>query len=104
MIDEVSSRGVIAVGAYQSAESYRINNGATVARRDNLHLVGSFGPAGNGALKPDLMSPSEIISTDAGYKTTRKGEGSLRAAAGTLGRRRNLDRQRVLRRPRELPY
>ena len=75
VIDEVSSRGVIAVGAYQSAESYRINNGATVARRDNLHLVGSFGPAGNGALKPDLMSPSEIISTDAGYKPPEKVKG-----------------------------
>jgi hypothetical protein len=71
VVDEVSSRGVIAVGAYQSAESYRINNGATVANYDNLHLVGSFGPAGNGALKPEIISPSEIISTDPGYKPAK---------------------------------
>jgi hypothetical protein len=71
VVDEVSSRGVIAVGAYQSSESYRINNGATVANRDNLHLVGSFGPAGNGGLKPEIISPSEIISTDPGYKPAK---------------------------------
>jgi hypothetical protein len=75
VVDEVSSRGVVAVGAYQGGESYRINNGATVANRDNLHLVGSFGPTGNGTLKPDIISPSELISTDAGYKPAEKVKG-----------------------------
>src|SRR5579871_1714692 len=75
VLDEVSSRGILAVGAYQAAEAYKINNGAEVSEHDNLHLVGSFGPAGNGALKPDIISPSELISTDCGYKPPEKLKG-----------------------------
>ena len=75
VIDEVSSHGILAVGAYQAGEAYRINNGAEVAHHDNLHLVGSFGPSGDGSLKPDLLSPSELISTDCGYKPAAKVKG-----------------------------
>lgn len=75
VIDEVSSRGILAIGAYQHADAYRINNGAEVAEEDNLHLVGSFGPSGDGRLKPDILSPSELISTDAGYKPANKMKG-----------------------------
>jgi hypothetical protein len=75
VIDEVSSHGILAVGAYQAGEAYRINNGAEVAHHDNLHLVGSFGPSGDGSLKPDIISPSELISTDCGYKPAEKVKG-----------------------------
>ncbi len=75
VLDEVSSHGILAVGAYQAGEAYKINNGAEVAEHDNLHLVGSFGPAGNGALKPDIISPSELVSTDCGYKPPEKVKG-----------------------------
>jgi hypothetical protein len=75
VIDEVSSHGILAVGAYQAGEAYRINNGAEVAHHDNLHLVGSFGPSGDGSLKPDIISPSELISTDCGYKPPEKVKG-----------------------------
>jgi hypothetical protein len=75
VLDEVSSHGILAVGGYQAGEAYRINNGAEVSEHDNLHLVSSFGPAGNGALKPDIISPSELISTDCGYKPPEKVKG-----------------------------
>jgi len=75
VLDEVSSHGILAVGGYQASEAYRINNGAVVEHHDNLHLVSSFGPAGNGALKPDIISPSELISTDCGYKPPEKVKG-----------------------------
>ncbi len=75
VLDEVSSHGILAVGAYQAGEAYKINNGAEVSEHDNLHLVSSFGPAGNGALKPDIISPSELVSTDCGYKPPEKVKG-----------------------------
>ena len=75
VVDEVSSNKIIAVGAYQSGEAYRINNGAEVKNHDNLHIVGSYGPAGDGGLKPEILSPSELISTDAGYKPPEKRKG-----------------------------
>src|SRR5581483_3632034 len=33
------------------------------------------GPAGDGGLKPEILSPSELISTDAGYKPPEKRKG-----------------------------
>ncbi|MDE1175711.1 MAG: S8 family serine peptidase [Edaphobacter sp.] len=75
VLDEVSSKGIIAVGAYQNAAAYRINNGVDPISEDNLHIVGSFGPSGDGSLKPEIISPSELISTDPGYKPAHKLEG-----------------------------
>lgn len=54
----------ISVGAYDSGEALRANYAAASPYRDNLHMVGSFGPAGNGALKPDLLAPSGHITTN----------------------------------------
>ncbi len=70
--EHAATVGAFGVGAYQGWESYRINQGILAAARDNLHLVGSGGPAGDGALKPDILSPSEVLSSDVGYKA---GEG-----------------------------
>lgn len=75
VVDEVSSNKIIAVGAYQAGDAYRINNGAEVRNHDNLHIVGSYGPAGDGGLKPEILSASELISTDAGYKPPEKVKG-----------------------------
>ncbi|MEO8430654.1 MAG: S8 family serine peptidase [Acidobacteriota bacterium] len=67
------ARGVVSVGGYQSAESYRVNNGFVPEHEDNLHWGAlSHGPAGNGALKPDLLAPSGQMGTEVGY---RKGAG-----------------------------
>lgn len=75
VVDEVSSNKIIAVGAYQAGEAYRVNNGAEVKEHDNLHIVGSYGPAGDGGLKPEILSPSELISTDPAYKPAEKRKG-----------------------------
>lgn len=53
---------VTCVNAYESADSYRTNAGILVAHRDNLHFVGAFGPAGNGALEPTFLAPSGYLS------------------------------------------
>ena len=65
--------GAVSVGGYQSKESYRVNNGIVPEREDNLHWGAlSHGPAGDGALKPDLLAPSGQMGTEVGY---RKGAG-----------------------------
>lgn len=75
VIDNVAGRKLISIGGYQSSESYRINDGAIVKNYDNLHLVGGYGPSGDGRLKPDVISPSEIVSTDVGYRPAEKKKG-----------------------------
>ena len=75
ILDYIVGTKVIGANAYQTGESYKVNYGAEVAKKDNLHFVGSFGPAGNGALVPDILSPSAIISTDCGYKPPAKRKG-----------------------------
>lgn len=82
VVDEVSGKNVIAVGAYQAGDAYRINDGATVKNHDNLHIVGSYGPAGDGGLKPEILSASELISTDVGYKPPEKKKGIFELPAG----------------------
>ncbi|MBC7897374.1 MAG: S8 family serine peptidase, partial [Cytophagaceae bacterium] len=52
-----------AVGAYQGREAWRINNGVRLRHADNVHSVSSGGPGGDGAIKPDLMAPSGILSS-----------------------------------------
>ena len=51
------------VGAYESRENFLANRAVRVYDEDNLHWVGSFGPSGNGALQPDILSPSEVVTT-----------------------------------------
>ena len=42
VLDEVSSHGILAVGAYQAGEAYRINNGAKWPITIICIIVGSF--------------------------------------------------------------
>jgi len=66
---------VISVGAYQSADSVFVNNGILVSRQDSLHFVGSEGPAGNGALKPDLLAPANPMTLKPGFLPNEELEG-----------------------------
>ena len=59
----------------RGAESYRINHGVVPAFADNLHVVGAGGPAGNGALKPDLLAPSNVLSSDVAFEPGGRVEG-----------------------------
>lgn len=76
------SEGAIGVGAYQSRENYRVNNGITTAERDNLHSVGAYGPGGNGAVIPDLISPSALTTVDLGFNEGRRAEGLYQLPPG----------------------
>ncbi len=57
---------VLSVGAYQSADAVYSNYGIHARYQDDLHWVGSEGPAGNGLLKPDLLSPANPTSLEPG--------------------------------------
>ncbi|MBE1582767.1 S8 family serine peptidase [Nonomuraea angiospora] len=71
--EEAAARGVIAVGGYQSQECYRINDGLLVSDSDNLHWASSHGPAGDGGMTPLLLAPSDLLSSQLGYETDRRG-------------------------------
>ncbi|HEY0182446.1 MAG TPA: S8 family serine peptidase, partial [Rhodopila sp.] len=64
--DATVPENVLSVGAYQSADAVYSNYGIHVRYRDDLHWVGSEGPAGNGILKPDLLSPANPTSLEPG--------------------------------------
>ena len=53
---------IVCVGAYESRESWAVNEGVATAEEDNLHEVSAFGPGGNGALAPTFLAPSGFIS------------------------------------------
>lgn len=69
------SQAAFAVGAYQSQANYLNSNGIVTRERDNLHWAGSYGPAGNGAMLPDFLAPTAIVTTDRIYKVEDATEG-----------------------------
>jgi hypothetical protein len=75
VLDRAAGQAVIAVGAYQSAESYRTNYGTWVGREDNLHWAGSSGPAGDGGLKPEILSPAGVLTAYPGFLPSAKRKG-----------------------------
>ncbi len=73
-IEHGMARYGFGVGAYESRENFLANRAVRVAEEDNLHWVGSWGPSGNGALQPDILSPSEVLTT---YPASRPGDDGL---------------------------
>ncbi|WP_129778180.1 S8 family serine peptidase [Peristeroidobacter soli] len=71
VMDTALAESVIAVGAYQSAENSYVNLGIHSRNADSLHWVGSEGPAGTGALKPDLIAPATPMSLAVGFRWDR---------------------------------
>ncbi len=65
--DIVMGRGVIGIGGHESKENFFLNHGVRVEHDDNLLITGGYGPMGNGALKPDIISPSNYVSTAQGF-------------------------------------
>ncbi len=63
-----TGRNVLAVNAYQSAESFLVNNGVTADRLELLHWAHAYGPGGDGGLKPDILAPSNVISSSVGFR------------------------------------
>lgn len=62
MISPALGDAVISVGGYVHRETWRANLGVTVHRDDMVRDYSSRGPRGDGALKPDILSPSLPLS------------------------------------------
>ncbi|HEY8507671.1 MAG TPA: S8 family serine peptidase, partial [Steroidobacteraceae bacterium] len=67
IVDASIAPETLSVGAYDTAESFRAHYGLQLPWKDALHSIGSEGPAGNGALKPDVVAPSIMTSLRDGY-------------------------------------
>lgn len=65
--DIVMGRGVIGVGGHESKANFFMNHGVRVEHDDNLLITGGYGPMGDGTLKPDVISPSNYVSTAQGF-------------------------------------
>jgi len=65
--DIVFGRGTIGIGGHESKENFFLNHGVRVEHDDNLLITGGYGPMGDGALKPDVISPSNYVSTAQGF-------------------------------------
>ncbi len=65
--DLVMGRGVIGVNGHESKENFFLNHGVRVEHDDNLLITGGYGPMGDGSLKPDILSPSNYVSTAQGF-------------------------------------
>ena len=65
--DFVMARGLIGINGHESKQNFFINHGVRVEHDDNLLITGGYGPMGNGALKPDVISPSNYVSTALGF-------------------------------------
>ena len=70
--DFVLARGAIGIGGHESKDNFFANHGVRVEHQDNLLITGGYGPMGNGALGPDVISPSNYISTARGFEEGRR--------------------------------
>jgi len=67
IIDASIAPETISIGAYDTQESFRVHFGVRLPWQETVHAIGSEGPAGNGGLKPDLLSPSMMIGLRDGF-------------------------------------
>ena len=65
--DYALAPGAISVGAHESKANFMANHGVRVQNDDNLLITGGYGPMGNGAAKPDIIAPSNYVSTGRGF-------------------------------------
>ena len=66
--DFVLASGAIGVGGHESKDNFFTNHGVRVEHEHNLLITGGYGPMGNGALKPDIISASNYVSTSRGFQ------------------------------------
>jgi hypothetical protein len=80
--DFVMAKGVIGVNGHESKDNFFTNHGVRVEHDDNLLITGGYGPMGNGALKPDIISPSNYVSTSRGFLEGRAMPGLFQLPPG----------------------
>ncbi len=85
--DFVSARGAMGIGGHESRDNYFTNTGTRVEHEHNLLVTGGYGPMGDGALKPDVIAPSNHVSTALGFQwgRTRPGLFTLPPGYTTAG-------------------
>jgi subtilase family protein len=66
--DIILAKGAIGIGAHESKANFFTNFGLRVEHDDGLHTTGGYGPMGNGAMAPSILSPSNIMSTRRGWE------------------------------------
>ena len=62
IVDVGNGDDVLSIGAYQSAASVFANRATRTRYPDDLHWSTAEGPAGDGALKPDLLAPANPVT------------------------------------------
>jgi subtilisin family serine protease len=65
--DIVMGRGTIGIGGHEGKDNFFINHGVRVTHDDELLITGGYGPMGDGSLKPDILTPSNYVSTAQGF-------------------------------------
>ena len=80
--DIVLAKGIIGVNGHESKDNFFTNHGVRVEYDDNLLITGGYGPMGNGAFKPDIISPSNYVSTSLGFLEGRAIAGLFQLPAG----------------------
>ena len=80
--DFVLANGALGIGGHESRDNFFTNHGVRVEHQDNLLITGGCGPMGNGALKPDIISPSNILSTNRGWQSGATMAGLFRLPPG----------------------
>jgi hypothetical protein len=71
--DFVLAECAIGIGGHESKANFLANYGFKVEHDDNLLVVGGYGPMGNGAFGPVVISPSNIMSTNRGWEDNAAG-------------------------------
>ncbi|MEX2152379.1 MAG: pre-peptidase C-terminal domain-containing protein, partial [Gemmatimonadaceae bacterium] len=66
--DYVVGAGLMGVAGHKGKDNYMTHNGARVPSADNLYDAGGYGPMGDGANGPDILSPSDILSTSRAFR------------------------------------
>ena len=82
--DFVNAKGAIGIGGHESASNFFANHGVRVPHDDNLLITGGYGPMGDGALKPDVIAPSNYISTRRGFEDPAVMEGLYQLPPGYM--------------------
>ena len=65
--DFVMATGAIGIGGHEGRDNFFTNHGVRVEHADNLLVTGGYGPMGDGSFGPQVLSPSNVLSTNRGF-------------------------------------